>query len=880
MQPWRLHSLLKRCGKPIFATPEDLFRTTRALVELAGVIPHRDQRLVATPLKKYARKHPAMLLSILRDSPPRPDVAEDGKRLALFLSCLSAQQFAVPLWRSIHTLLLAALRAEVWKLEDVTTIVFRLSADGWEEEDMATAEAVRVFVGTHLASANEEALVSLVSMAARLPEPQRTAALNVGCAHAVTLVSSLVPNVCGHLCGVLNRVEYNHSALAAVLQEEAHRIAQGGDVFTAVQVLAFICRHDLDFISGEALQWLIERLMGEPLDVESVIVLCRAANAVQGKQRGTLEQEMHDLLVLLASQVKDLFALPVDEGGLCGEASIAAVQMIVSSFLRLGTRYTQAGHPSLPEGLLDAVDVCAAAVSVRAEEIVADGSAQLSLVPTLLNAPSNTAKGCGLTLLRECATQHVSFPALQTFRFLLLLGDHALYDRVVFRHLRDQFAKTAAEIPIVQLCTALRCLARGLGSATGAEAASEASKSVTVEEELDREDAAAFFRFCAETVRNALPAGVPVRCVLSLVENLYRLGCRDEAFFEELAVYLDVRKHNAGPHGISSETAEVVCLALGEDLLDAYPYVHSFLLEAQEKGTKGERHLTPSAWMILHDPANAIAPLTEQQMESRALIERMVHTRADDRDQLLALAREYMALLPGARPDDHKYFFGVFEEKVLKEDVILKECLDSLLESGIVAMLSGVTIGAILQSLAALRFSFVNSAKRLVLGVTEEQWASMEAAPLVQVLSGMAKLSLRCPSVLSHIGKRLTFLSRFLTPYDTAEAVYSLQALGYADEAVLGTLIQHAAKSARRFDEVSLSILFKAPSVHRLLRQPEIAAPLLEQAAVRISSPPQRHRIAMNLKRSALPRDFLAPVTARLIGPQHGAVTVKPLQLT
>ncbi|CCD12187.1 hypothetical protein, unlikely [Trypanosoma congolense IL3000] len=96
-------------------------------------------------------------------------------------------------------------------------------------------------------------------------------------------------------------------------------------------------------------------------------------------------------------------------------------------------------------------------------------------------------------------------------------------------------------------------------------------------------------------------------------------------------------------------------------------------------------------WTSKSAPANFTTPLTETQQEGWNVINRMVDTRASDTEKLTALANEYVAIVKPTRVDDLKYFFGVFEEKVLKQDKILKQCLDYLVESNMVVELSFAT---------------------------------------------------------------------------------------------------------------------------------------------------------------------------------------------
>ncbi|CCW63172.1 unnamed protein product [Phytomonas sp. EM1] len=514
----------------------------------------------------------------------------------------------------------------------------------------------------------------------------------------------------------------------------------------------------------------------------------------------------------------------------------------------------------------------------------------LRLISLLLGASFAPAQRCGLALVKEAAKQHLQLPTLQAFEWLLLAGDRELKDREVIRFLRNEFAKSNADIPPVQFCTALRSLYRG-GAARASDEPPDTPNQTTpiglekaqledkIFEVIDHEEMRAFLECCTEKVRVYFSSGLTLQCGMAIAEALYLLGCRDDAFYAKFAAFVKTKRRRASPSMHSADAAKVICLALGEDLLDASPDVHQFLLEVEASGVAGESRLSPTEWMNRHDPANFIAPLTEEQQEGWDVIEKMVRTRSDDRDSLIELATRYIHLLETSRPDDLKYFFGVFEEKVLKEDRVLKDCLESLLRTQIVSRLSATTIAGILHSLAALRFAYTKTVKQFLSGVTAEQWAEMDAPPLVQILAAMSTMSLRIPAVLAAMGERLLELSPFLSPHDTAAAIRGLQALSFPDEAVLTALIRHAASCAGRFDEASMVLLFTAPSIHRLLRPPEVAGPLLKNAAAKIGSLPLRQRIAGVIQKAGLPRQLMETSKAQL-GIEDRRPSGVPLRLT
>ncbi|CCW66260.1 unnamed protein product [Phytomonas sp. Hart1] len=467
-----------------------------------------------------------------------------------------------------------------------------------------------------------------------------------------------------------------------------------------------------------------------------------------------------------------------------------------------------------------------------------------------------------MALIAEAARLHMQLPALSAFDWLRGVGDLARVDPDVLRFLHRAFAKTYADIPPVQFCTALKSLERGRAP-----------------EVVDPEDWRGFLLFCAETIRGYFGQGLGLGCLMALTGVVYRLGGRDDGFYDAAAAFARTKLRRADAALQDKDAAREMSHALGEERLRGLSDLREFLLAAGEKGQSGESSLLPTAWMNLHDPANRLVERTETQKEAAAVLEAMWRTRSADREALLKLAAQYIALLPRSHPDDLKEFFAVFEEKVLKEDRVLKDCLDGVFTTAIVQRLSAQTIAGILHSLATLRFTFSRSIKQFLLGVTTEQWGEMEAVPLVQILAAMARLSLRIPAVLDAVGDRLAELTPFLSPHDTADAIRSLQMLNCPDDAKMMGLIRHAASCAGRFDEASMVLLFTSPSIHRLLRSPDVAMPLLKGASVKVGSLPLRQRIAVVIRKTGLPKELIEASLTRLRIETHNQDDL-PLRLT
>ncbi|KEG11956.1 hypothetical protein DQ04_02121070 [Trypanosoma grayi] len=870
MLPAKLSWLIERCGKPIFSNNDDVRRTMAALLDMSAYVDRKGAKVIATPFKRFCRKDPDIIASVMESVPIDPAVPTHGRRAAMLLQSIPKKGCDDVIWEQAVQLCLAGLQGKKWDLHDYRVALAHASR--WGRHPTSLAVATEELVNATIRTASQVELPVLLVILTSLPELGRSPCLQAAAERVATLADVLTPAAIGQVCACFNKVQFRHRVLAIALQEEAIRFAEEGDLFSAVQLFSFICQQETDAISPDAVKCLAERVVeGRELDQETVTALCRSLKAIPRQLRPELLREITEMVAFLSVEMKELLGLPVVEGGLKDELSVDNIQTFISRFLALDG-LLPSDHEK-PTDYIITVKLCVKYITERLEDIVADENPPFSIIPNLLHVDMEETRQCGLSIIREAAEQGIHFPTLQAFRFLLILGDYNMKDKRVYQHLRNEFAKTASGIPMIQLCAALKCFVRGLVQNPEANSLEE-----QVEQELEKEDMDNFLKFCVESMQRGFADGMEVKCVLAATESLYLLGYNDSVFFEKVARYLDSKCASASPSVNSSETADTVCLALGEDILDKYPAVHMFLLEVGKIGLKGEATLPPTEWMNKNDPSNFIAPLTEMQQEGWNIINRMVETRAADTEALIKAAKDYVAILKATRVDDLKYFFGVFEEKVLKQDKLLKECLDYLVDSNMVVKLSATSIGAMLNSLAAIRFTYHRSVKRFVLAISSEQWNEMDASPLVQIVSAKAKLSLRIPQVLAHVGDRLVQVHMFLTPLDTAVLINGLQSLGYGNDEVMMMLMRHAASSARRWDEVSLTLLFGSTSIHRLLRNGEVATPLLEQAASKTTSPHLRQRIAVSLRRSSLPRELVQTSTAVLIGGSQDAP--KPLQLT
>lgn len=862
--PRHLTSLIARCTKPIFRTRDDIREASRCLVNLSPFFASQDIKKLIHPLRKFGRRDPALLTSSLEVQSLDEACPFDGCRLGVLIRALPSTYNAEDFWEPLALTVQQALSQQKWKIQDVQCIVRGIIKCGRVET--AFLDRLSEYIKFYIENGTLEEMPYIFMLLSSVPGLKNSDILLAAC-NKVASMEGLRASSIGQIAYCLNRIQYVHHNLAIAFQEDADRIAEANDLFTAVSVFYFVARHDAQYINTESLQWLAESLLTGDMDRETVITICTALSVLPRKVRESMNQELLEIIVYLSGQINELLELSVAEGGVKDEQSMEVIQTFVSKFLHLSAvLVSKESDPlSYPEEYHTACENCANLVEKNLELLVSDENPPFSLVPHLLGSPTKKVKATGVALLREMAKQSYHIPSLQTFQFVLLLGDHKLSDRVVFKYLRNQFAKTSADIPVVQLCAALKCFAPGLAQPIEDQDLQGVSVEEAVEKELEKEQTELFFRYIKETLLKNVAAGIDFRCAMAIIDTLLELGCEDDNFFDVIFSFMKDKINVITPADQSSSCAKSILSRIKKTILIKHEGVEAFLEAIVSTGKHEEASLSPSEWMNLHDPANALLPLTEEQKEGWKVLDAMVATRAEDRESLIELAKKYIAMLPKLRPDDSKYFFGTFEEKVLKEDILLKECLHQLSHTGIVTKLSASTIAAILHSLSVVRFVYTRTVKEFLNSISAEQWSTMEASPLVHLLEGLAKLSLRSPSILQHIGKRIHEVHRFMSSYEVAQCIHSLQALGFKDDGILMELMQHAASSAKSFDDASLGLLFSAPSVHRLLRKPEIALPLLQRTS-RGSLPLRaRERVARSISKAPLPRELISTATSELL---------------
>jgi hypothetical protein len=883
--PSRLSSLVRRCIKPIFGDRSTSVLALEAMLLARPLFdPSADKDTVRTlhsAFLRLCRVDCTMIADALQNAAIDPAAPNDGRSVAMLAACLPKTDCDEVVWQSVVKLATAGLSAATWAASDVRSALTHISY--WGAYPPSLPLAIDRYVSTRCSYASPYDVANMIAVLCNFPEIAHSPMIDAAIRRAIVLGETLPPAVLGSITGSLGKVNHKSYELLAVLEDQAIRFAEECDAISATSFLLYVMAHDdaSKTFNPDAVKCVMERLLlaKDELDAECLMLLFKALRSTPKTLKPLVERETADLVGFVSGEATRLVNEDYESGGLRG-ASPALQQLFISRYFSL--IIVMPKQIALPAEVDTAIAALCGLLTAHAEEIVGDDNPP-QVITQLFELERTVATETALVLLREAAAQNTNFPTVMTFRLLLAMGDRSLFDEKVMRHLRRQFALTVKGIPMIQLCVALKCIVRGEEAAHGTSTTledgrlqTEAELAAEVDREMDKELRQQFIQQCHEVISAGFGGGLDMRCGLSLTESMFRLKHVDEEFFDQAAAFLSSKVAGATPSVHYGPCAANVCLALGEDRLEKHAKLHTFLLEVGTHGLKDETPL-PTRWMNENDPANMILPLTVEQQHCWSIMEQMKNTRGADTDRLAKLSAEFVSLLPHCRVDDLRYFFAIFADKVYKNDRDLKECMDHLLKSGTVIKLSMGSLAAMLHSLAAIRFTFYGTAKNLLLNISEEQWSSLDAAVLVNIVAGMAKLTLRIPAVFSHISERLALVYKLLSPLDTAVLINSLQSLGFHDDVVMSMLMQHAAANARRYDEVALTMLFGSSSVHRLLKAQEVALPLLDRASTCSMSAPTKAKLVQALRKSDLPRDVIKSAVLRIApsAPAAGALQLE-----
>jgi hypothetical protein len=224
-------------------------------------------------------------------------------------------------------------------------------------------------------------------------------------------------------------------------------------------------------------------------------------------------------------------------------------------------------------------------------------------------------------------------------------------------------------------------------------------------------------------------------------------------------------------------------------------------------------------------------------------------------------------LLPEVHPDNVRLIFELFAERVIKQDKLLRDAMVHMIERQAVPRLSPFSIASILRSAAAVRFSFYKPLKAMLDGVTEEQWALVDAVELEIVVSALAKLSIRTPSIVLALSERAVALAPTMTERHVCSVIAAFQSLGVHDDALFSSLLSRAAQVAELLTPSAVALLLSGPQAYRLPLTETNAGPLVSRlcAVSDDLSPYQRTRIGATLKKTTLPAQMLSGATSRLL---------------
>jgi hypothetical protein len=413
-------------------------------------------------------------------------------------------------------------------------------------------------------------------------------------------------------------------------------------------------------------------------------------------------------------------------------------------------------------------------------------------------------------------------------------------------------------IPLVQLCTALTCLAG-------------AANQFPARDDDERAELETFVRdVVAAFERQQSKYRMDLRCIMRAVRCLVALGLLRDApttqrFYNIVARRLPGWVESAAPADYSKVDAAGCASLLKHVAPVPDEAVLSFFDLATSDGAD-DSSVTPSAWMAENDPSSRILERSPEQQQVDALLAQMRVVPVDDLSALNAIAAEYIKLLKHVHADEVRFIFELFAERVIKNDRVLRDCVDHLLTSGSVQKLSPFSVASMLQNAASIRFAYTPLIKRLLAAITDEQWSLIDPIELEMTLVGLQRLGIRVAAVMVTLGEKALHLAPTMTATQAASLVAAFQALGFHEEAVLSTLVQRASEGADVMSTGALAAMLGGPHAHRLPLPPSAAEPLLRRLTMLADefAPHQRTRIVTTLKKTGLPQDLLLGATESL----------------
>jgi hypothetical protein len=819
-----------------------------------------DDAPVAAAFVALARRDMSAVNDALQKLKVDPRVEGHGHRVALLAGALTQLKCDEVVWQGVMRNIEAGLAAAAWRPREVQEILRKVGH--WGVYPVATLpQCVERYAASRVTGASVREAVDVAAALCAISETMRSPMMLVTAQRAVVLMGGFGGRQLGGLCRPFARAKFQDDELCRAVVGAATAAAVGEmSAWDAAAVLAFWGQHaflgfdieaEADDVAAAraaaAMEALLTRAAGclAP-DAELLISLLRTVALLARDQWLAIGKPVDGVLVAAAAQCEALLAADAS-------IDIETLSVLMPKFFTAVSKRPSRLMPSkaLEAGLI----AFAEHIIGRVEDMVSAEVPPFSMVPALLAAsvPARCHEAA-TAILAEASAQDVPLPTLQTFRFLLALGDVKGFTPDVMPYLWKSFAMTVEGCPLVQLCTALMCLARAeaMHPAAGDE-----------REELDT--------ILGDVVAALAKGGFSydVMSLLCVARSLTLLGLpvAAEAMLATHFVAVLTPVASSGTATAHAKLDAAAGLALVKHAADVPEDVSKFLADVTEQGTAADyMAVKPSAWMRENDPSSHILERTPAQLKLDAVLKEMSETRGSDAAAFAALGKKYLGLIGDAHPDDVRFLFDMFAEKVIKQDKILRDALQHLVATGTVGRLSGFSITSILNSASRVRFAYHGATKQLLAAVTDEQWAVMDPQEVELTLSGMSRLMIRSPAVIMALGERAIIMAPTMTARQAASMITAFQQLGVHEDAVYAALLKRCAENANELNSLTLSFMLGSSQSHRLPLTEALAAPLIQRLCDVSGDfdPAQKTRIAASLKKTMLPRSLLAGAQTRL----------------
>ena len=861
---------------------EDAVEVLRAVVSLRAYAPEHSGMLqdAFVHVGKQDRSAVADALQKLRVD---PQDSTHGSRIALLASALPLLRSPdEKVWENIMRSAEVGLGMGKWRARDCRHIV--QGAARWGVYPKGLPVSIEKYVGSSVGHAGQSDLAHLSAMLTAVPETYKSPLIQNVAQRAAILSDTLSGPTIGQLARHWFRAQYRNSEAVGALANQVGRVGEALELREAIPLLALLTNHK-EHCKAEIVSVLLTQIAEkiEDSDAEVLILLMKALGQLEESLRLALHAEWGLVVDSVSEQLQGILSAATKDTAML---SVETSTVLLNRYFGMLDRRSQ--QETLSADAIKGLQAFASYVIERAEDFVADENPPFTIIQPLIQADLKETTEAALVILREASDQGVALPTLNIFKFILLLCDREVHDPKVYYFLRKSFVDTAANIPSVQLCAALKCFVitqNALWPRVDSMPAEDLAKIKEEREDdmlaedspfletADEKDDRELWLDLLETVILGHQAK-DMRFCINVTRGMHELGHNRDSFFDSMACYMVNQMESANPTTLSRSTAAVCLEALTKHKkLDARPDLEAFLNKVMDSGIKAEP-AKPSKWMHDNDPSAIMTPLTPEQQKMREILDEMRVTRSADTTKLENLSTKYAKMIGQARLDDVAELFAVFADKVYKNDKLLNDVLKQLLANGSAEKMAPFGISLILHSLAQIRFAYHVTTKKFISAITEEQWASFDAQSLSIVIAAMAKMSIRIQAPLMMIGEKIIALAKSLTPLDVAQVIGGLQSLGFHEEAVMNALIARASDAANEFSSSQIAYLMTAPQIGRLLNDSALAMPLIQRCVYfqHSLSANEKQRITNNLRRSTLPKDLLTSTASALeIAPSMGS---------